>query len=131
MSIKKPKKCICKQEAQELQKQWCDTRQNAINSCLGFEDSREFWWSLEELQEYLNYVREESNKQQIINPGIRVYLGAYPEKKCKENKGMTTIFLAPTGVPRGERGKDGALQPNNYNIESLNGAGGGSPPHIY
>ena len=131
MSVKKPKSCISENEAKELQKQWCDTRQDAITKCMGFEDSREFWWSLEELQEYLNYVREESNKQQIVNPGIRVYLGAYPEKKCQHNKGMSTIFLTPTGIPRGEMGKGGELRTNNYRIASFNRSNSGAPPHSY
>ena len=129
MSLQKPNKCISIEEAKELEKNWCDTRQGAIDKCMTFEDSREFWWSLEELQEYLNYVREESNKQRIVNPGIRVYLGAYSKKKCKDGKGYSTIFLSATGTPR-ESFIDRGLPDlqNNERIAAYNGSHSGRPP---
>lgn len=127
----KPKKCITKEEARELQHVWCCTRTPEIDKCIGFEDAREFYWSVEELQEYLKYVKKKSKKQGIDNPGIRMYFGAYPESKCKNKKGYATIFLAPTGAPAGEMGKGGDSAPNNYGIDPYNGAGVGDPPVNY
>ncbi len=131
MGKKRPEKCISVEEAKELQQVWCDTRTPEIDKCLGFEDTREFWWSVEDLQEYLKYVKKMSRKQGIDNPGIRMYFGAYPETKCKMKKGYATLFLAPTGAPAGGLGKDGDNSPNNYNIESLNGGSSRIPPKVY
>ncbi|WP_074409260.1 MULTISPECIES: hypothetical protein [Aquimarina] len=128
---KRPAKCITKEEAKELQHVWCCTRTPEIDKCIGFEDTREFYWSVEELQEYLKYVKKKSKKQGIDNPGIRMYFGAYPESKCKSKKGYSTIFLAPTGAPAGELGKGGDSAPNNYDIEPYNSGGAGNPPNIY
>ncbi len=127
----KPKKCITVEEARELEKVWCNTRTPEIDKCLGFEDTREFHWSVEELQEYLKYVKKESKKQGIDNPGIRVYLGAYPKGKCKMDRGYATIFLAPTGAPAGEMGKGGSGAPNNYGIAPFNSSESGEPPPVY
>ena len=130
--IPKPKKCISKDEARELQKNWCDTRSGKLNKKMGFEDARDFWWSVEELEEYLAYVKQESAKQGIKNPGIRFHLGAYTPTKCKYNKGLSTLFLAPTGAKPGASGKDGgADDPINYSIEPFNRGGTGHPPTEY
>ncbi|MBQ4821028.1 hypothetical protein [Aquimarina sp. MMG016] len=132
MGKKKPKKCISIEEAKELQKSWCDTRTPEIDKCIGFEDTREFWWSVEDLQDYLKYVKKMSRKQGIENPGIRMYYGAYPKEKCKMNRGYATLFLAPTGAPVGGVGKDGIDDaPNNYDIEPLNFGTSGRPPRNY
>ncbi|SHJ06911.1 hypothetical protein [Aquimarina spongiae] len=127
----KPKKCISVDEAKELQKVWCDTRTPEIDKCLGFVDAREFWWSVEDLLEYLKYVKKKSRKMGIDNPGIRVYLGAYPETKCKKHKGYSTLFFAPTGAPAGGLGKGGDTAPNNYSIEPMNIGEHGNPPLEY
>ena len=131
MGKKRPEKCISVDEAKELQKVWCDTRTPEIDKCLGFEDTREFWWSVEELMDYLKYVRKQSRKQGIDNPGIRLYFGAYPAAKCKMHRGYATAFFAPTGAPAGGAGKDGDTAPNNYLIDPLNKGGHGNPPFDY
>ena len=127
----KPKKCISVDEAKELQKVWCDTRTPEIDKCLGFEDTRDFWWSVEDLMEYLKYVKKQSRKMGVKDPGIRIYFGAYPETKCKMKKGFSTVFLAPTGAPVGGVGKDGDTAPNNYGIDPMNFGSSGNPPHSY
>jgi len=128
---KKPKKCISVEEAKELQKVWCDTRTPEIDKCMGFEDAREFWWDLEELMNYLKYVRKKSRKMGIDNPGVRLYLGAYPAEKCKMERGYATAFFAPTGAPAGELGKGGDSAANNYLIVPFNRGGSGKPPHVF
>ncbi len=131
MSGKRPEKCISIEKAKELQQNWCDHRAHHLHKCLGHEDAREFWWSVEELEEYLAYVKEESAKQGIKNPGIRAYFGAYPQKTCKHGKGLSTLFLAPTGSKAKSLGKDGEPEPNNYDIAPLNDGGHGHPPFKY
>ena len=127
----KPKKCISPKEARELHDEWTSKRGNQTKKSLGHEDARDFWWSLDELQEYLDYVKEESKKQGVKKPGIRVYLGTYTKEKCKHKKGLSTVFFAPTGAKPGGLGKDGADDPNNYDIDAFNFGGGGWPPNKY
>ncbi len=140
---KKPAKCISVEEARELHDNWCEHRGKHLKACLGHDDTKDFWWSVEELQEYLKYVKRESKKQGILNPGIRVYLGAYPKSKCNDDRGYSTIFFKPTGAPVGSLGKGGGApgQPDNDGISPYNrsdsnngnngdgspGNGGGSP----
>ncbi|MDY8138070.1 hypothetical protein [Aquimarina sp. 2201CG5-10] len=126
--IQKPKKCISVEEARELQESWCNRKGGHLKKKLGFEDAREFHWSVAELEEYLAYVKQESAEQGIKNPGIRMYYGAYPEKKCKMGRGYSTLFLTPTGAPARSGGKDGGDEPNNYNIDSFNSGSSGIPP---
>lgn len=128
--MEKPKKCISIEEAREEQDEWVRTRGKDIKECEGFEDTREFWYSLDELQEYLDYVREKSKEQGVKKPGIRFYLGAYPTTKYK--KGYATMFLAPTKEATGETADDAKdSEPNNYGIEPMNITHGGNPPIIY
>ncbi|MBI6117533.1 hypothetical protein [Salegentibacter maritimus] len=128
--MKKPKKCISVEEARKEQDEWVKTRGKDIREAEGYEDTREFWYSLDELQEYLDYVREKSKEQGVEKPGIRFYLGAYP--KTKEKKSYTTMFLSPTKEVSGDTATPGEdSNPNNYEIEPLNQTHGGFPPTIY
>lgn len=129
--IPKPKKCISKEEAKELQKNWCNTRSEKLQKKMGFEDARSFWWSLEELEEYLAYVKQESKEQGISNPGIKVHLGAYSPQKCKKNRGYSTVFFVPTGAKAGAIGKDGSGDPINYDIQPFNYGNHDDPPNDY
>lgn len=127
----KPKKCISTREAKELQKNWRDTRGKSIERGQGYRDTFEFSYSIEELQEYLDYVKEKSAEQGVQNPGIRIYLGAYPASG--EKKSLTTIFLAPTKeiASAEEAGGDEYEDENNYDIDPLNDSQGGWPPQKY
>ncbi|MGM0933220.1 MAG: hypothetical protein ACQEWD_07225 [Bacteroidota bacterium] len=128
--MEKPKKCISVEEARKEQDEWVKTRGREIARGQGYEDTREFWYSLDELQEYLDYVREKSKEQGVEKPGIRFYLGAYPSSKGK--KGYSTIFLAPTKGATGETEiSEEDSDPNNYEIEPMNIVQGGDPPTIY
>jgi len=129
--IQRPKKCITENEARELHDNWCAKREKRLTKKLGFEDAREFHWSVAELEEYLAYVKQESTKQGIKDPGIRVYLGAYPKKKCKMGKGLSTVFFAPTGSRPGAGGKDGGDPENNHGIAPFNFGQTGHPPKNY
>ncbi|SHF87785.1 hypothetical protein SAMN05444483_10371 [Salegentibacter echinorum] len=132
--MKKPKKCISVEEARREQDEWVKTRGKDIEKCCGYEDTREFWYSLDELQEYLDYVREKSKEQDVEKPGIRFYLGAYPKTKGKRS--YTTMFLSPTKEKSRKLRKlnyknDGDDNENNYDIEPMNIIQGGEPPRNY
>ncbi|HSI68929.1 MAG TPA: hypothetical protein VK941_01765 [Gillisia sp.] len=130
--MKKPAKCISVEEAKKQQEQWVDTRGKEIERGGKYKDTRDFWYSLDELQEYLDYVREKSKEQGVTKPGIRFFLGAYP---AGVNKGYSTIFLAPTkekvSAVAGETELEEEKDLNNYDIEPFNTIGTGWPPSIY
>ena len=128
--MKKPKKCISVDAARKEQDEWVKTRGKDIREAEGYEDTREFWYSVDELQEYLDYVREKSKEQGVEKPGIRFYLGAYP--KTKEKKSYTTMFLSPTKKAAGDAATAGEdSDPNNYEIEPMNIITSGQPPITY
>lgn len=129
--VQKPQKCINVEEARELHDNWCKKRGKRLHKKLGFEDAREFHWTVAELEEYLAYVKQESAEQGIENPGIRVYMGAYSSSKCKMGRGYSTLFFAPTGARPGASGKDGRDDENNYEIDAFNKGGSGFPPNDY
>ncbi len=126
----KPKKCISVEEARNQQNEWVKTRGKDIERGEGYEDTREFWYSLDELQEYLDYVREKSAEQGVKRPGIRFYLGAYP--KSENKKSYSTIFLSATKEKGNKDVEDEEGQnENNYEIEPMNTITSGMPPRIY
>ena len=117
----KPDKCISVQQARELHDNWVNTREGAITTMRnGVQDCREFVLKIDELEEFLDYIKEESKKQWVNNPGVRVYFAAYNDAKSDK----ATLFFAPTKGTEPD-------SDNNYDIESFNFMGGGWPPKIY
>lgn len=128
--MNRPPKCLSVAEARKLQDDWKESRGKEIERGQGYEDTREFWYSLEELQEYLDYVKEKSKEQGIEKPGIRIYLGAYP--KSENGKSLSTVFLAPTKENKSiEKTEEEDSDENNYEIEPMNFSHGGWPPMEY
>lgn len=115
----RPQKCITEQEARTLYTNWQTTR-GASLATQGEPDHSDFTWSLDELQEFLDYVREESEKQGVKNPGVRAYFAAYDNQDSKK----ATVFLAPTKGGKGD-------SENNYSVDPFNFGQGGWPPNIY
>jgi len=116
----KPAKCIPVVDARQLQDNWVSTRAVEIERGQGSVDTREFYYTVAELQEFLDYVRDQSGKQGIDAPGIRIYFGAYDSVK----NDRATVFLAPTAG-------NTSASANNYKIEPLNLGQGGWPPYNY
>lgn len=130
--MEKPKKCISVEKAKALQNKWKESRAKDIDLVQGYQDTREFWYSVEELQEYLNYVKERSAEQGIKNPGIRIYFGAYPKSSVR--KSYATVFLAATKerlIPIEGEDENSIYPDNNYKIDPLNESTGGMPPVTY
>lgn len=77
----------------------------------------------------MDYVKEKSREQGVENPGIRIYLGAYPGNGPERS--YSTIFLSPTkkSSENVENEEDSDL--NNYDIEPLNDSQQGWPPKEY
>lgn len=127
--MSRPLKCITVDEARNLQDNWRTTRGRDISNGRGFEDTFEYWYSIDELQEYLDYVREKSREQGVNEPGIRIFLGAYNGRGNK--KGYSTVFLAPTMEEKSTNDTEVVKQVNNYAIEPMNDSAGGIPPIKY
>lgn len=136
---KKPKKCITVEEAKELEKNYVDTIEKTLEKSLGCQECREFWWSIEEIEEYIKYVKKKARKKGYKNLGLRFYLGKYGKDQHEHEH--TTMFIAPTGIHakeallplKGETvgAKAAATDNNIYEMKSLNGAYGGVPPRKY
>lgn len=130
--MEKPKKCISVEKARALQIKWKESRARNIDLEQGYQDTREFWYSVAEIQEYLNYVKARSAEQGIKNPGIRIYFGAYP--KSSTRKSYATVFLAATkerSTPLEGEDENSMYPENNYEIDPLDESAGGVPPVNY
>ncbi|MCF6306989.1 MAG: hypothetical protein L3J09_03440 [Flavobacteriaceae bacterium] len=116
----KPKNCITVAAAKTLQKNWNTTRAVDIAKAMGSKDCCAITFNIDQLQEFINYVKDESAKQGIDNPGIRVYFAAYNDKESTK----ATVFLNATE-------SDDGNSDNNYGIDPLNMGNGGFPPKAY
>ncbi|KFF09157.1 hypothetical protein [Chryseobacterium luteum] len=97
------KKLISYREGRILYDEYSKTNNAILTSYRNGEpDSRWYWFSVEDMEGYLNYVKETAKKQHLKNPGIRIYMGKYPANHPKnkmakpEYAGYQTIFLVPT-----------------------------------
>lgn len=115
-----PTKCVEVAVARQLQDNWKSTRAVEIERAMGAVDTREFFYTVAELEEYLAHVKSESMKQGILAAGVRIYFGAYDNDLTDK----ATVFLAPTGGTA-------PSSANNYNIKPFNKASGGIPPTNY
>ncbi|MDO6761511.1 hypothetical protein Q4566_14965 [Tamlana sp. 2_MG-2023] len=113
--------------AKSLNQAW-NAKNAAIYSKAGMtktDENQSFWWSLEDLRNYLAYAEQEAKEKGYQMDGVRVYLAAYPEKG-NEN----TLFFAPTGYETAAKASflnfsfqnGGGTIP----IEPLNRGGGGT-----
>jgi len=118
--MSKPKDCISVSDAQSLQKNWNDNQAKDIEKAMGSKDVIAVTFNIDQLQEYIDYVKAESKTQGFNAPGIRVYLAA----KNSLNGGKATVFFNATE-------DDGGNSKNNYGIDPLNGGGAGWPPNAY
>ncbi|NAS30064.1 hypothetical protein GTQ40_03695 [Flavobacteriaceae bacterium R38] len=134
--IEKPKKTISIKEAKQLQDNYIRTRSVILKDTFGYEDSREVWFSLEELEQYLSYVKQEATKKGYQDLGVRIYFGANDPTE-KRKFGLSTVFLAPTGKKEYQRGSflnfnyQDDHGENIYEIDPLNRGGVGDPPVNY
>ncbi len=105
------------EEARQLFENWQNSRAQVIADELGESDAHEFLFSLSELEQYLQYVRANSS---VVNPGIRIYLGAYGESGGNK----ATVFLIPT---KGTQ----ASSENDYDLKAINRGLAGVPPRSF
>ncbi|HPF12074.1 MAG TPA: hypothetical protein PKW08_07880 [Flavobacteriaceae bacterium] len=134
--VSPPAQTISKEEANRLEETYIQTRATILNDTLGYVDTREFWFSIDTLKKYIDYVEQEAAGLGKTNLGIRIYLGAYPTQGNYPDPGYSTVFLVPTYRDEGNPLKRGFLpmDEENQNIDTLaplNYGQGGKPPHDY
>lgn len=118
--MSKPANCISVTEARKLQDNWVATRAADIEQAQGHVDTREFLFSVAELQQFLDYIKKQSSVDSVAQPGVRIYFGA----NGNGGSGKATVFLSPTlGITQGAD--------NNYKLEPLNRGITGFPPKNY
>ncbi len=125
-------KQISVEKARELQKNWIENQGTAIDKAIGTTDVRDFLFDLEELQDYINVVRDQSREQGISNPGLRIYFAAYGD----DQERRATIFLQATkdlksSVQQADSFQDDEGAEDNLEIRPLNTVQGGFPPIDY
>ncbi|MFD2940372.1 hypothetical protein [Flavobacterium notoginsengisoli] len=94
----KPSQLITKEFARQLNVNYNNKRASLTAKKADKEDANAIWYSLEELENYIHYIRTNGAKEGYNVDGIRFYFGVYPDdEKHGEKAGLTTLFLVPTG----------------------------------
>lgn len=134
-SAVKPQQLISVETAKTLNSNYNAKRADLHLKAIGTEDANAIWYSLEELENYIEYIKSEGEQQGFSVDGIRFYLGVYPETEQKGKAGYTTIFLSPTG----QSVEESKLEKMEINagdsqditsIEPLNFGSMGNPPKM-
>lgn len=95
----RPTQLITKRFAKELHLNFMKYRARIIAKYITKEDANNVWFSVEELENYIHYIKAKGKKKGYDVNGIRFYYGVYPdERKYEEKAGRMTIFLTPTGT---------------------------------
>ena len=94
-------------------------------------DNRSSWWSIEDIQNYINHAENQAGELGYTLNGLRVYLGSYPGDGNNKT-GLTTMFFVPTGFENTSKGSfiNTAIGGNNDipGGDGLNVGGNGEPP---
>ncbi|MDQ6530541.1 hypothetical protein [Flavobacterium sp. LHD-85] len=94
----KPSQLITKEFARQLNVNYNNKRASLTAKREQKEDANAIWYSLEELENYIHYIRTNGAKDGYNVDGIRFYFGVYPDDEAHgEKAGLTTLFLVPTG----------------------------------
>lgn len=94
----RPSQLITKKFGKELHSNFMKYRASIIAKYIKKEDANAVWFSVEELENYIHYIKSKGEKTGYKVNGIRFYFGVYPEgKKHAEKAGLMTIFLTATG----------------------------------
>ncbi|WP_052752836.1 hypothetical protein [Kordia zhangzhouensis] len=120
---KTPKeKLISSEQALELNECY-KAKQNSFGAENDSNFSCSSWYSLEDLEGYINYVKQQALQKKINVDGIRFYFGVYPENTNDKTKaGQNTMFLCPTSPSVENCSKDVT------SISAMNFGSTGNPP---
>jgi hypothetical protein len=124
-------KLITNEQAQELNACYKEKQ----NDGFGAENDEHFscssWYSLEDLEGYINYVKAQAASKKISVDGIRFYFGVYPENTEDKSKiGQNTLFMCPTSASKAFS-KEDDCEGNSDDIpgiSAMNYGNTGNPP---
>jgi len=140
MKTNLPKGLITPLEAKRLNQQFLKTRSKELNKIIekldnkpNKKDSLSSWFSLEELENYIAYVKEAGEKKGIDINGLRVYFGAYGKNiKNPAKNNFSTVFFVPTILKKQVNQKSVTTVVSDSSdvegIDGLNFGGTGNPP---
>ena len=136
----RPTQLITKKFAKELHLNFMKYRARIIAKYINKEDANAVWFSLEELENYIHYIKTKGEKTGYNVNGIRLYFGVYPdERKYAEKAGLMTVFLTATGKKIKTATKSGVQtfalvlennDPDIASIEPMNYGSIGNPPSL-
>jgi hypothetical protein len=137
----RPTQLITRKFAKELQLNFMKYRASIIAKYIKKEDANAIWFSVEELENYIRYIKSKGEKTGYDVNGIRIYFGVYPEeKKYAEKAGLMTVFLQATGKKIRTAPKEGEVKPlalmmssgegDISSIEPMNYGSIGRPPSL-
>jgi hypothetical protein len=90
------------------------------------------WYSLEDLEGYINYVKQQALEKKVTVDGIRFYFGVYPKDIADKSKaGQNTLFMCPTSAGEESFKEDDGNEVNSEDIpeiSAMNYGNEGNPP---
>ena len=100
IKIIKPNGVISNVQAKALNKNWTDFRKAAVDSAAKKQgrnkDNRWSWWSIDDIENYIAFSKNQADSLGNDITGLRVYLGVYGKNAGQSKKDLTTMFLVPT-----------------------------------
>lgn len=145
-----PSGLITTLQAENLQHNFLEKKEQIIDGSKEYNnDVRDFWFSVDRLEDYICYAKNEAKKQGKSVSGFRIYLGAQPlasQVPTGAPVGLNTVFIVPTehvmpaatlmkltSTPNSKGNAKGNPKDNTNitTIDPLDFAGGGNPPNIY
>jgi hypothetical protein len=107
----RPTQLITRKFAKELHLNFMKYRASIIAKYIKKEDANAVWFSVDELENYIHYIKSKGEKTGYDVNGIRIYFGVYPEqRKYAEKAGLMTVFLQATGKKIKKLSKEGEVQ---------------------
>lgn len=128
----RPTQLITRKFAKELHLNFMKYRAGIIAKYIEKEDANAIWFSVEELENYIHYIKSKGEKTGYDVNGIRIYFGVYPdEKKYAEKAGLMTVFLQATGKKIKTAPKEGEVHTLALHMEIGEGDVSGIEPMNY
>lgn len=125
-NYQRPTQLISVAKGKELNKNYNLKRAAGIKSLIGKEDANAVWFSIDELQNYIDYIKTEGAAKGHDVDGIRFYFGVYSDTESADKAGFTTLFLSPTcKLPNST-----VVAKDMTDLELLNYGSMGNPPKI-